>query len=310
MMRVATYSDPASRQRWRPILAWFAVVVGSSAAIVTLQSLGGSPQFTVEWGDLWGWLGSVPAERVLLGLGRAVATVLAWWVLLSTLLCTAARASRIPALVRSVEWATLPAVRRVAERAVAMSLVVTGLGATGPVALAGVDPMPGETDSGTGPTVLVLDPAADEPTPRPVYVPVPAGPGDDLPLPYTPTPAGVDSPTTPVTMVPPPYAATPGNDPAPVVPPEDTSPPSPDGAVPGPSAQAPAEHTVQPGESLWTIAESRLAGTFGRSPSDAETSPYWALVVAANRDTIRSGNPDLIYPGEIITCPPIPEPSP
>jgi nucleoid-associated protein YgaU len=41
----------------------------------------------------------------------------------------------------------------------------------------------------------------------------------------------------------------------------------------------------------------------GREPSDSEVAPYWVSVVEANRNSIRSGNPDLIYPGEVVLLP-------
>jgi nucleoid-associated protein YgaU len=55
-------------------------------------------------------------------------------------------------------------------------------------------------------------------------------------------------------------------------------------------------HVVAAGESLWTIAAARIApGT--------DVAPYWARVVEANRSTLRSGHPNLIYPGEAIALP-------
>jgi hypothetical protein len=31
---------------------------------------------------------------------------------------------------------------------------------------------------------------------------------------------------------------------------------------------------------------------------------HWLVVIAANRSTLRSGDPSLIFPGEIVTVPP------
>jgi nucleoid-associated protein YgaU len=33
-------------------------------------------------------------------------------------------------------------------------------------------------------------------------------------------------------------------------------------------------------------------------------SPYWRAVIRANRAALRSGDPDLIFPGEWISLPP------
>jgi hypothetical protein len=72
-------------------------------------------------------------------------------------------------------------------------------------------------------------------------------------------------------------------------------------AVPGPAAATPpapppvGHHVVAPGESLWTIAAAHAGST--------EVGSYWARVVEANRAALRSGNPNLIYPGEIVELP-------
>jgi nucleoid-associated protein YgaU len=65
---------------------------------------------------------------------------------------------------------------------------------------------------------------------------------------------------------------------------------------PAPAEVAPAVHVVSAGESLWTIAAARTVpgGDVGR---------YWMRVVDANRATLRSGNPNLIYPGEAVELP-------
>jgi hypothetical protein len=85
-----------------------------------------------------------------------------------------------------------------------------------------------------------------------------------------------------------------------VLPAEDTAP-----AAPAVSATpaAPATWTVAPGESFWSIAEEVLADAWGRPPTDAEIDPYWRRLVAANRDRITSGNPDLIFPGQVFDLP-------
>jgi hypothetical protein len=65
------------------------------------------------------------------------------------------------------------------------------------------------------------------------------------------------------------------------------------------------EIIISPGDNMWTLAESRLHEVIGRPPTDAETGPYWRRVVQANRDRIRSGDPDLIFPGEVLILPPV-----
>lgn len=70
-------------------------------------------------------------------------------------------------------------------------------------------------------------------------------------------------------------------------------------ALPTPDSPASSEETVivEPGDHLWKISAHRLADT------DVPVGPYWRRVVEHNRATIRSGDPDLIYPGEVVQLP-------
>lgn len=70
-------------------------------------------------------------------------------------------------------------------------------------------------------------------------------------------------------------------------------------AVPGPAPDELYEDSVvvQPGDHFWKISKRRLAET------SMPVGPYWRRVVEHNRDSIRSGNPDLIYPGEVLELP-------
>ncbi len=69
-----------------------------------------------------------------------------------------------------------------------------------------------------------------------------------------------------------------------------------------------ALHRVAEGDNLWTIARDRLAKVTGRPAgelSEREVARYWLDVVDTNRASLRSGDPDLIFPGEIIKLPPV-----
>ena len=67
-------------------------------------------------------------------------------------------------------------------------------------------------------------------------------------------------------------------------------------------------YQVASGDNLWAIARAHLAearsGGSGE-PTNREVADYWMRVVEANRDGLRSGDPDMIYPGEEITLPPV-----
>ena len=71
-------------------------------------------------------------------------------------------------------------------------------------------------------------------------------------------------------------------------------------AAPGSSHQ---QVTVAPGDSLWRLAEEVVGERVGRPATDAEVSPYWQSLVEANRSRLRSGDPDVIFPGESVVLP-------
>jgi hypothetical protein len=75
----------------------------------------------------------------------------------------------------------------------------------------------------------------------------------------------------------------------------------------GPASPAAPQdhHIVQWGDNLWTIAAGHLADT-GVTRSDGQIAPYWRELVQDNRAGLRSGNPDLIFPGESVALPPPP----
>ena len=61
------------------------------------------------------------------------------------------------------------------------------------------------------------------------------------------------------------------------------------------------------GEHLWSIAAGQVATVIGKPLADlspAEVAPYWLGVVELNRHRLRSGNPNLVYPGEVVELPP------
>jgi nucleoid-associated protein YgaU/DNA-binding SARP family transcriptional activator len=76
------------------------------------------------------------------------------------------------------------------------------------------------------------------------------------------------------------------------------------------SPPAPGEVMVKSGDSMWSVAEHQLASDLGRTPSDTEVATYWRSLIDANRTRIRSGDPDLIYPGETLAVPPTPSAGP
>src|SRR5258705_11038894 len=99
-----------------------------------------------------------------------------------------------------------------------------------------------------------------------------------------------------------------------------TMPPAPPTSVPPPGPVPPARvarprprriaatpehaHVVRRGDNLWSISRAEIVRTTGDAhPSDAVIATYWQRVIALNRATLRSGNPSVIFPGEIVALP-------
>ena len=211
--------------------------------------------------------GGGPLEPALAAALRLAGLAAGYWLACSTILYVIGRIARVPRAIRAVGWATIGPVRRLIDGVVAGALVATiGLPANAGAML------------GSG------------------YVPVPAG--DPAPTATTQPPEVVpthDSESiVPDTLF------------LPIQP--LTNPPSgqPESIAPSVTVpNAPTEILVRPGDHMWSLAEQRLALVRGREVSDVEIAPYWLQVVGANLSRIRSGDPDLIFPGEILVLPPV-----
>ncbi|HVM00771.1 MAG TPA: hypothetical protein VM324_15890 [Egibacteraceae bacterium] len=238
--------------RWSGLAALLAGEVG---ALRLLHRLGELPWLAVGWDDPAAWLAVVPAEDAVMAALRVVALAGAYWLVITTGCYTLARAARLPAAARSVGWATLPVVRRLADRAVAVALAgsTVTLGVPGLATATIVAP-----PAVTAPADLPGEPAVEQGGSRGDPPPW-AGPGDGTRETVGAEPGGT-----------------------------------------GPAGTPAAYHVVAPGENLWAITAASLGG----SPSNAEIHPRWQDVVAANRDRLRSGDPDLIHPGEEVLLPP------
>ncbi|MGH2769557.1 MAG: LysM peptidoglycan-binding domain-containing protein, partial [Actinomycetota bacterium] len=100
------------------------------------------------------WLRMTPMEDVVVAVLQMIALALSWWLLISTAACLAARARGIPPAVRAFCRMAAPApLRRLIDRAAAMSTAVSLLGAVAgatPTGHAGLIPEP-------TPLVRILD---------------------------------------------------------------------------------------------------------------------------------------------------------
>lgn len=69
------------------------------------------------------------------------------------------------------------------------------------------------------------------------------------------------------------------------------------------TSSPPYQTTVEKGDHLWKISATHL----DRYSPDQPVAPYWVEVIEVNTPHLRSGDPDLIYPGEVIELPPFSE---
>ncbi|SRR5712692_3909463 len=263
-----SYAKPSAIGIFLRLLVLVGVEVGSVPA---LKRLGSLPYLTTPGASIsaWeGWLRSTAPQDAVISVLRLVATGCAWWLLATTVLYLAARVIRIPVprLLGALEWTTPAPIRRLVDRAVALSMVATLAGAGAAFASAGGPPDP-------APVVVVVD---GQPG---VLLPPGARPGT-LPAP-TPQPPAPRPPVPAVTgSGGPPPAGTSGPD--------------------------PASHRVVPGDNLWKIAAERLGLGLGPgvTVSNGRIAPYWLEIVQRNRAGLRSHDPDLIFPGETVALPP------
>jgi hypothetical protein len=236
-------------RRWLVLVGWLVFV---AASIAGLHRLG-------EWFplDLIFDRGS-PLEPALAAAVRLTGLVTGYWLAGSTILYLIGRATRLPAAIRAVGWATIAPVRRLIDAVVAGALVASiGLPAAA-VAITG-----------------------------PGYIPVPAGDPVENENP------AVGSVLTGTLFLPTQQILVPQvDDPESV-------------ALQATVSNQSSEVVVQPGDHLWSLAEQQLTLVRGREVSDTEIAPYWLKVVGINLSRIRSGDPDLIFPGEILLLPAI-----
>ncbi len=110
-------------------------------------------------------------------------------------------------------------------------------------------------------------------------------------------PTPVTAPTTAPTPLPSPSAA-PG--------PAGTNPGSPAPPVATPTAPS-GTWTIRPGDHLWRVASTTLAGQWQAAASDAQVLDYLHELIAANRDRlVVPTDPDLVFPGQVFVLPPVP----
>jgi hypothetical protein len=249
----------------RSALGLIGLLLGEAVVIVGLHQLGSVRWLTIPYGDWSAWLTTSAVEDVVVALARLVALACAYWLLATTMLYAVAVATRIPGAVRTIRWATLPAVRRLAERTTALVLASSTVASGGASALA-AESVTAEVGAADPAVVqLVGGPVPSPPQatqPRSAVLVPPGAAG---------SPAAVDGGVGPVV----------GGGPADV-----------HVVVGGDSLWTIARARV-------------AAASEHAAPTPAQVHRYWADLVRGNAGTLPSGDPDRIHPGDRVVLPPV-----
>lgn len=325
------------RSRLPTVSAVVVLVASEIAALRLLLLLGRVEGFAVDWSDPAGWVRTADTADLLAAAGRLVGIGLAAWLVGGTLASLARRAVPAWREVQGLDALSLPLVRRTLDRLMAVSLGASAL--LGPAATASASTPASSVPASngraaTGAAVVVVGTDSDLtvlPMAEPPYAAPPDGSrttadgGSDGV--GTAVSGGVDGETLVVRAPEPRPSATT----TPGVPPSTpASPQAPATAVTDPAGRRPRDesgaltgratpdrpnvvrsaagrYTIRPGDSLWLVAERHVASHLGGGPGDERgVARYWLRLVDENRATLRSGNPGLVYAGEIIVLPPLP----
>jgi nucleoid-associated protein YgaU len=305
----------------------------AAALVATLRVLaatgGGSLAVPVASArDLRAWVAGTPPPDMAIALLRLGALGLTGYLLAVTALGVAARVLRLDGLAAAVERVSPRLVRRMVSGGSGIGLALGVVAGVAP----GFEPAPGPA----GPAVAAAAPSADGPSatltrlpaaaatmtrvattpgvPGPAATPAQAGSppgtaaaeatmtrlGGAPPAAATITRGGPDTPPGP----PSPRASPAGHDPASRTPARPASPTT-TRPAPGLPAVDPTRWVVEPGDSLWAIAEEVTRRPDGSSSGERAVSRYWQRLIAANRhDLIDPDNPDLLVPGQRLVVPP------
>ncbi|CAN5171577.1 hypothetical protein BH24ACT1_BH24ACT1_10670 [soil metagenome] len=267
-----------SRQRAKVIdasrlvgwLAWVGLLLAVALGGRTFGRAALAPPALTDPDSWAGWAsGRTPLEAAFAVLGFLV-VVFAWYLLAVTTLSAGARLWGARRLVSVVDVVTLPVVRRSIHAVFGMGLVGTSM--------AGVA-------SGVGLDQPVRSVAITSERVGAVVATEPDAEGATM------ADEGTEEGPPVMRLLP---------DEALAVDPIPTSPT-------GGSAES--EWEVRPGDHLWSVAVQVLQRGGAVTRSDGEVAEYWNRLIVANTDRLADpGNPDLIFPGQVLTLP-IPSPA-
>jgi len=257
--------------RLLPLAAWAAGLAAVAAALAASGHGALSPPPLGSPGRWPAWFEQREPAAAAFALLRLAAVGGCWYLAVTTVVGAAVRLARADVLVGLADRVTIAPVRRFL--AGSLTVALAGIAPTGMLA-AGAQPAPPPTSVSAASASTTLPTSA---------LPTSVSSSTSLPS------AGATAATVTMRRLPTPGA--------------ETEPPP---ATPAATRSA-DRWTVQPGECFWTIADDVLERAWGRPPTDAEIVPYWQRLIAANRAGLADPkNADLIFPGQVLTVPPVP----
>ncbi len=213
-------------------------------------------------------LSSPPAEA-LYGCVWLAALAAVAWLVAGTVLAIFCYLFRIPAAIRAIEWMTFGPMQRLARRIAAALLAIGSVSVGSPAGAALLPPIPHVVESNRH----AEGGAAHGPLPiladREGGVQI----GMNLATPQR----GIVGISLPV--------------------------PIRSGLSRRAAIEEHVEYVVQPGDSMWSVSSRHVRRSADAPVTASRIIAVWRQVVDLNRERIRSGDPDLIYPGETLILP-------
>lgn len=255
------------------VFLWFASLV---CGLVILQLLGDTYSLPNSSIDAYKeWAETTDTIIVVFSILRVVAISAIAYLLAATVICAIAHRTSRRRLIRVIDAITVPSARSFALRLASISAVGTVV-------------MPAHHAYASADTPAIVESAS---TASPSELPPTLRMMDrneTAPVASTTTSVGVAPTTTSQTA------------------PIDMLEPTSINETPEPIATH-IPYVVGKGENFWTIARDYLAVKLNRQPDDVEITSYWRQLIEHNRQELKNQtNPNLIFPGQKISLPPIP----
>lgn len=275
-------------RRFETVILTTAILALPPLGAVVLHRLSAFGWLRIDWSNLLAWIARTPPEDIVAAILRHLGLIGCYWLSTASALYTAGRLAGLPRIVSALGPVTPRIFRSVADRVVIAAVTLSSLGVS-PAAMADHHHPP------------IIDP---------------------IEIRFTVGESDVDPPA--VALVHADYLPYEGSSPiranhtqhevaAGATETSDTFAPVRNDYLPHDvRSSAPTIETarrldrveIESGDSLWLISSRHLARDLGRPPTRDEARAHWRATIDANLSNLRSGDPDLIHPGEIIFLPP------